>query len=94
MPHARRGRHRRSVFDMIPQAGAQEVEKKIDKDIDRTSKVDTNSGGSKMFTKLITKVMRKKIRKWFKSERENVSALQFLEDMKVLSEQLETISKH
>ena len=89
-----RGRHRRSVFDMIPQATTEDGEKKISKDIGRTSKGERHSGGNMMFTKLITKVMRKKIRKWFRSERENMSSLQFLKDMNVLSDKLETISKH
>ena len=83
----------RSVFDLIPQANNQEDGK------EKKAEVVEGVGDKKylvkgnMFKKSITKIMRKKIKKWFRTERENLSSLRFLEDMKVFSDHLDEISK-
>ena len=82
------------VFDIIPQTTTKKDEKENNKETSSSLKASTQFGTHKMFKKSVTQIMRTKIKKWFRRERRNLSTTQFLKDMKVLSDQLKTISKH
>ena len=82
------------VFDIIPQANTKNDEEENKRKSSSGFESCTQFGTQKMFKKTVTKIMRRKIKKWFRTERENLSPLQFLKDMKVLSNKLEAISRH
>ena len=87
-------RHKRMVFDIIPQTTTKVDEKENNKETGSSLKASKLFGTHKMFKKSVTQIMRTKIKKWFRRERRILSTTQFLKDMKVLSDKLEAISKH